>query len=64
MSERSNEIIKQLNRLTNDHSLAPRVRAQILDAVRYIKDIQANQKNRGELYIDTNETHIDRDFRC
>ena len=40
MNNRSNEVIKQLNRLANDRNLPPLVRNKILDAIRHIKELQ------------------------
>ena len=39
MMEKSNEIIKQLNRLANDRRLAPQVRNQVREAMQHIKDL-------------------------
>ena len=39
MNDRSNEIIKQLNRLTNDRSLSIKARNKILEALRHIQDL-------------------------
>jgi len=40
MNNRSNEIIKQLNRLANDRSLPTQARNKINDAVRHIRELQ------------------------
>ena len=40
MNERSNEIIKQLNRLVNDRSLAPHARNKIRDAIQHVRELQ------------------------
>ncbi len=40
MTERSYEIIKQLNRLVNDRNLAPCARNKLREAVRHIKELQ------------------------
>lgn len=40
MKSRSDEIIRQLNRLANDRSLPMQVRNKINDAVRHIRDLQ------------------------
>ncbi|MDH3469595.1 MAG: hypothetical protein OES26_27545 [Gammaproteobacteria bacterium] len=40
MKDRSNEVIKQLNRLANDRSLPTQARNKINDAVRHIRELQ------------------------
>lgn len=40
MNNRSNEIIKQLNRLANDRSLPTQARNKINDVVRHIRELQ------------------------
>ena len=40
MNSRSNEVIRQLNRLANDRSLNMQSRQKILDAVRHIRELQ------------------------
>jgi uncharacterized protein (UPF0147 family) len=40
MASRSNELIKQLNRLVNDRSLPLHTRNKIIDAIRHIKELQ------------------------
>jgi hypothetical protein len=44
MTERSNEIIRQLNRLANDRNLPPQVRNKVLDALQHIKDLDFRLK--------------------
>ena len=44
MIERSNEIIKQLNRLANDRNLSPQVRNKVRDALQHIKDLDFRLK--------------------
>ena len=39
MNDRSNEIIKQLNRLANERSLTPNVRNKIREAQHHIRDL-------------------------
>jgi len=39
MMEKSNEIIKQLNRLANDRRLAPNARDRVREAIQHIKDL-------------------------
>ena len=41
MSNRSNEIVKQLNRLANDRNLPMNARKKINDAARHIRDLQS-----------------------
>ena len=40
MNDRSNEIIKQLNRLANNRTLPTQARNKMLEAARHIKDLQ------------------------
>ena len=40
MNSRSNEVIKQLNRLANDRSLPLQARNRINEAVRHIRELQ------------------------
>lgn len=40
MNTRTNEIIKQLNRLVNDRSLSMQARNKINEAVRHIRELQ------------------------
>ena len=40
MNSKSNEIIKQLNRLVNDRSLPMQARNRINEAVRHIREMQ------------------------
>ena len=44
MMEDSTEIIKQLNRLANDRTLAPQVRNQVREAMLHIKDLRFRMK--------------------
>ena len=39
MKNRSEEIVKQLNRLANDRNLAPPARNKIRDAIQHIRDL-------------------------
>jgi len=39
MMEKSTEIIKQLNRLANDRTLAPQARDKVREAMQHIKDL-------------------------
>ena len=52
MTERSNEIIRQLNRLANDRSLPPNARNKVRDAVQYIKDLHNQVKQNGNRHSD------------
>jgi hypothetical protein len=40
MNGRSNEIIKQLNRLANDRNLDPNARNKIRDAIQHLREMQ------------------------
>lgn len=40
MIGRSDEVIKQLNRLVNDRTLAPNVRSKIREAMRHIREME------------------------
>lgn len=40
MNHRSDEVIKQLNRLANDRSLAPYVRNKLRDAINHVRELQ------------------------
>ena len=40
MNTRSNEIIKQLNRLANDRSLPPQARNKLRDVIQHVKELQ------------------------
>ncbi len=42
MKNRSEEIVKQLNRLANDRSLAPPVRNKIRDTIQHIRDLNVS----------------------
>ncbi len=44
MMEKSNEIIKQLNRLANDRRLAPHARNQVREAMQHVKDLEFRLK--------------------
>ncbi len=55
MTERSYEIIKQLNRLVNDRNLAPHARNKLRDAVRHIKDLQSEVSSTRNLDLDITE---------
>jgi hypothetical protein len=44
MNDRSNEIIKQLNRLANERSLTPNVRNKIREAQHHIQDLNLKLK--------------------
>ena len=47
MSNRSSEIIKQLNRLANDRSLPTPTRNRIRDAVRHISEMAGELSKRA-----------------
>jgi uncharacterized protein (UPF0147 family) len=44
MNDRSNEVIKQLNRLANDRSLTLNVRNKVRDALHHIQDLNLKLK--------------------
>ena len=39
MLDKSDDIVRQLNRLANDRNIAPRSRNQLLDAAQHIRDL-------------------------
>ncbi len=49
MTSRSDEIVRQLNRLANDRSLSHQARKIILDAVRHIREMQNQQEAVAEV---------------
>jgi hypothetical protein len=51
MIDRSNEIIKQLNRLANDRSLPPKARNKMLETAQHIKDLYNGVQDIRELYL-------------
>ena len=40
MNDRSDEVIKQLNRLANDRSLVPYARNKLRDAINHVRELQ------------------------
>ena len=51
MNNKSNEIIKQLNRLVNDRSLPMQARNRVNEAIRHIRELQlklAEARNMSE----------------
>ncbi len=44
MMDKSDEIIKQLNRLANDRRLAPNARDRVREAMQHIKDLGFRMK--------------------
>jgi len=44
---RSDEVLKNLNRLTNDRSLSPQARNKILDAMRHIRELMTELVAEG-----------------
>ena len=50
MIDRSNEIVKELNRLVNDRNLQPQVRNKISRAVQYIKDLHEAAERASDLH--------------
>ncbi len=51
MIDRSNEIIKRLDRMANDRNLPLRTRNQIREAALHIKELHDGVKNIRELYL-------------
>ena len=51
MIDRSNQIIKQLNRLANDRSLPPQARNKMHEAIQHIKDLHSGVQRIRELYL-------------
>ncbi|MEM7564708.1 MAG: hypothetical protein AAF353_16910 [Pseudomonadota bacterium] len=59
MKDRSDEIVKQLNRLANDRSLAPIARNKIRDAVQHIKDMHQQMTDLIlDIEMDNTETQF------
>ena len=59
MTDRGNEIIKQLNRLANDRSLPPQVRNKARDATQYIKELQHEVECYRGLDVMLEQTNFD-----
>ena len=57
MPERSNEVIKQLNRLANDRTLAASARNKVREAARYIEYLSREMK-QGLTGDDTDLTNL------
>ena len=56
MNDRSDEIIKQLNRLANDRSLASYVRNKLRVAINHVRELQSKlSASVGDAEIVTNE---------
>lgn len=52
MSSRSDEVMKQLNRLVNDRNITPQARNQIREAVNHIRDLQCQLSEPAETLED------------
>ena len=63
MTDRGNEIIKQLNRLANDRSLPPQVRNKARDAIQYIKELQHEVECYRDLDVMLEKTNFDKMVR-
>jgi len=48
MSSRSDEVMKQLNRLVNDRNITPQARNHIREAVDYIRELKCQVSESGE----------------
>ena len=59
MKSRSEEIVKQLNRLANDRGLAPIARNRIRDAVQHIKDLH---RQMSDLILEIDEDRTETEF--
>jgi hypothetical protein len=59
MNDRSNEIIKQLNRLANDRNLALNVRNKVRDALHHIQDLNLKLKEHERDPIIQNRRSVD-----
>ncbi|MEM7563950.1 MAG: hypothetical protein AAF353_13005 [Pseudomonadota bacterium] len=57
MAERSNEVIKQLNRLANDRTLAASARNKVREAARYIEFL-SNEIQQSMNCDDTDLTNM------
>ncbi len=51
MIDKSNEIIKQLNRLANDRNLNPKIRGNIREAAQHIKDLHSGVQRIRDLHL-------------
>ncbi len=59
MIDRSNEIVKQLNRLANDRNLPPQTRNKMLEAARHIQDLHDGVRHIRNLYLKLKDSKID-----
>ena len=59
MIEKSNEVIKELNRLVNDRSLKPQVRNKISRAAQHIKDLHQAVSRISELHLKLSRNRAD-----
>ena len=59
MNDRSNEIIKQLNRLANDRNLALNVRNKVRDALHHIQYLNLKLKEHERDPIIQNRRSVD-----
>ena len=64
MIDKSNEIIKQLNRLANDRSLTPKVRGNIREAAQHIKDLHSGVRRIRDLYQNLKNIKTGSRSRC
>jgi len=62
MNNRTEEIIKQLNRLANDRNLAPYTRNKLWDAINHIRELQlrlSESTRDPELVMNERAEHLD-----
>ncbi len=59
MIDRSDEIIKQLNRIVNDRSISPPTRNKIREAVLHIRDLHTAVRQINGRHPEQQETKID-----
>ncbi len=57
MNDRSNEIIKQLNRLANNRTLPMQARNKMLEAARHIKDLHDEFARYQKMYLEPEESN-------
>ena len=59
MIDRSAEVIKQLNRITNDRNVPSHARNQIREAIRHINDLHAGMERIRNLYFELRDSRCD-----
>ena len=63
MINRSTEIIKRLNRITNDRNVALQVRNQIREAIHHIKDLHAGVEQIRNLHFKLRDSRGDQSIQ-